>query len=488
MLLFNPTRGLSMIRNRASIAILAFALCFAGEAGAQGSTSRTALEKGVWAITDATIVPMDRDTAFRNATILIRDGRVADIGPSSRVTVPGNARRVDGRGKWVIPGLVDMHGHLYADEFVPDSVAPYELGVYLAQGVTTVRLMIGTPLHHRLRADIEAGKLLGPQLWIASPQFAGRNDPNSKVVTTPDAARAAVREVADAGYDFVKITVEITPEVYDAIVDEAKRRGIRVVGHVDQRVGVARALAARQQIEHLDNYMESVLVDSAIGRPSVSDVGAYKLTNWETIDLVDMRKVERLAGATARAGVYVTPTLAFFRLWFATRLSDEEVRSRPDYAHIPAKMRQGYEGARAQYWKNAPSDERRARYIAIRNRMVKAIVDSGGYIMAGSDGPGGLMGYGWTTHRELAMLVDAGLSPMQALAAATRVPAAYIVDGRDWGTLQRGKRADLVLLDADPLADIRNTSRIAGVSIGGKWLEKRALDAMVEQARFRLNP
>ena len=454
---------------------------------AQSSNSRTSLTKGVWAIEGATIIPMDRDSAIRNATILIRDGRIADIGPSSRVTVPGNARRVDGRGKWVIPGLVDMHAHLYADEWVPDSVAPYELGVYLAQGVTTARLMIGTPVHHGLRADLETGKITGPQLWIASPQFAGRNDPNSKVVTTPDAARAAVREVANAGYDFVKITVEITPEVYDAIVDEARKRGIRVVGHVDPRVGVARALAAQQQIEHLDGYMESVLVDSAVGRASVSDVGAYRLKNWETIDLVDPRKIEALAGATARAGVYVTPTLAFFRLWFATQQTDEEVRGRPDYAHIPAKMRDGYERARAQYWKNPPSAERRAKYIAIRNRMVKAIVDSGGYIMAGSDGPGGLMGYGWTLHRELAFLVDAGLTPIQALAAGTTVPARYIGAEREWGTLSRGKRADLVLLDADPLADIRYTSRISAVSIGGKWLERRQLDAMVERARVRLN-
>jgi imidazolonepropionase-like amidohydrolase len=120
--------------------------------------------------------------------------------------------------------------------------------------------------------------------------------------------------------------------------------------------------------------------------------------------------------------------------------------------------------------------------------MVKSIVDSGGHIMAGSDGPGGLMGYGWSLHRELAMLVDAGLSPMQALSAATRVPAQYIGADREWGTLQRGKRADLVLLDGDPLADIRNTSRITAVSVGGRLLERRELERMVEQAHKRLNP
>ena len=218
-------------------------------------------------------------------------------------------------------------------------------------------------------------------------------------------------------------------------------------------------------------------------------MGAYRRQNWETLDLVDDRKVERLAGATARAGVYVTPTLAFFRLWFATELTDEDGPGRA--RTTPTSRRRcatGTSGRRAQYWKNPPSEAHRARYIAIRNRMVKAIVDSGGHIMAGSDGPGGLMGYGWSLHRELAMLVDAGLSPMQALAAATRDPAAWLGAERDWGTLQRGRRADLVLLDADPVADIRNTSRIAAVSIGGRWLERRDLDDMVEAARVRLHP
>lgn len=453
---------------------------------AVAQTSRTALTRGTWVITGASVIPMDRDTVMANTTVVIRDGRIAAVGPAHRVPVPAGARRIDGRGKFLVPGLADMHAHLYADEWVPDSLAPHELGVMLANGVTTARLMIGTALHHQLRRDLESGRLVGPQLWIASPQFAGRNDPHSKLVRTADEARRAVREVADSGYDFVKLTVLITPEVYEAVVSEAKLAGIPVVGHVDPRVGVARALAVGQQIEHLDNYMESVLADSAPSRQSVSDVGAYRAANWATLDHVDDRKVEALAGATARAGVFVTPTLAFFRLWFATPSTDDEVRARPDFGHIPAKMRELYWNARQRYWQNPPSEERRARYIAVRNRMVRAIVDSGGRIMAGSDGPGGLMGYGWTLHRELELLVEAGLTPWQALAAATRVPSEYLGAAREWGTITPGTRADLVLLEADPLADIRNSARIAGVSVGGRWLEAAALRRMIAEAGARL--
>src|SRR5688572_17423840 len=266
----------------------------AASAGAQpvDSPSRTALAPGVVAITGATVVTMTRDSVLRDATVLVRDGRIAAVGPAARVTIPRGARRIDGRGKFVIPGLADMHAHLYADEWVADSIAPYELAVMVAHGTTTARLMIGTSTHRSLRRRIERGELLGPQLWIASPQVSGDSSANTYIVRSTDDARRAVRMAADSGYDFVKLTTNIPPEVYDAIVAEAAQRRIRVVGHDDQRVGVARALRAKQQIEHLDNYMESVLADSAPSPTSVSDVGAYRLANWTTLDYVDDRKVE----------------------------------------------------------------------------------------------------------------------------------------------------------------------------------------------------
>ena len=224
---------------------------------AQGKPSRSAFAPGSFAITDVTVIPMTGDATLRDATVVVRDGRIAEIGATRNVKVPSGARRVNGRGKYLIPGLADMHTHLYSDGDVPDSVGKYELGVMLASGVTATRLMIGTSEHFALRRQVEAGNVAGPQLWIASPQFTGKEDVNSRVVTTPEDARAAVKEMAERGYDFIKLTLFITPPVYDAIVEEAERRRIPVVGHVDPDVGVARALRAGQQIEHLDNYLES---------------------------------------------------------------------------------------------------------------------------------------------------------------------------------------------------------------------------------------
>jgi imidazolonepropionase-like amidohydrolase len=449
---------------------------------------RTALTSGVVAITNATVVTMSADSVIRDATVLVGDGRIAAVGPSARVAIPTGARRIDGRGKFVMPGLADMHAHLYADEWVADSIAAPELAVMLALGTTTARMMIGTATHRRLRRSIERGETLGPQLWIASPQVTGNPAPNSYVVHSPDDGRRAVRMASDSGYDFVKLTTDIPLDVYDAIVAEAAARRIRVVGHVDPRVGVAHALAAKQQIEHLDNYMESVLADSAPSRESVSDAGAYRAARWTTLDYVDDRKVDAIAGATARAGVAVTPTMAFFNLWFATEQSDETIRSRPDYALIPPRMRDLYERSRVRYWSNPPSAARRARYIAVRNRLVRAIVDSGGAVMAGSDAPGGLMGYGWTLHRELEMLVAAGLTPWQAIAAATVVPARWLGAEREFGSIAVGRRADLLVLDADPLRDIRNTARIETVMIGGRVIGREEREAAIRRGRQLLNP
>jgi hypothetical protein len=233
--------------------------------------------------------------------------------------------------------------------------------------------------------------------------------------------------------------------------------------------------------------METVLADSAPTRKSVSDVGANRAANWNSLAYVDPKKVEALAGATARAGAYVTPTIAFFFSWFATEYTDAEVQARPDYPYLPAAMKGPWERSRTFYWKNPPTAAQRAQYVAIRNRMVKAIVDSGGQVMAGSDGPGGLMAYGWMLHREMQALVGAGLTPYQALRAATVVPATWLGVIGEQGTIEVGKRADLLLLSANPLTNIANTMSIVGVAAAGNWYGPEQIAAMKETARVAIN-
>ena len=449
-----------------------------------------AAAQDVVAFTNVTVIPMDRERVLPDQTVLVRGGRIESVGPAAGVRVPDGALRVDGTGKFLVPGLADMHTHLLSDGAVPDSLAPDELAVMLANGITTARLMVGTPEHLPLRAAVARGEVLGPTLFVASPQLAGRSygEPwfNGRVVATPEQARAAVREVADAGYDYVKLTIFITPEVYDAVQDEARARGIRVIGHVDPQVGLARALAAGQQIEHLDAYFEAVLADGAPMTGSVSNHLVYRPAAWESVDWLSDAKVDSAARATAAAGVWSSPTLTFFKTAFGTGMTDEEIRALPGYRLLPDSLRSSMNGGRAYFWANPPSAARRARYVEVRNRLVRGIHATGGRILAGSDSPEWYLLYGWTLHRELESLVDAGLSPWASLEAATRNPAEWLGTLAESGTVQAGKRADLVLLDADPLTDIRNTQRISGVMRAGRWMDAAELARMLDRSAVRL--
>ena len=470
--------------------LLAAALVLSA-ATASAQPSRTPLTRGITAFTNVAVVPMTSDTVLRDMTVLVRDGRIVAVAPARSARVPDGARRIDGRGKYLIPGLADAHTHLYSDDEVNDSLASYELGVMLANGVTVARLMIGTPEQLVLRADVAGGRVLGPQLWLASPQLTGNRTTNARTVATPEEARTAVREVAAAGYDFVKLTENIPLPVYDAITDEARLRGIRVDGHVDPRVGVMHALEAKQNIQHLDGYFEAALADSAPSRASLTQGGVFRLGNWRSIDHVDDAALARLAGATARAGIWSTPTLTVFNTAFGIGFTDDDLHARPDWQLMPPNFRRLYVNARQRYW-NPANDSvrtpaRRRRYVEIRNRLAKTIVDSGGKVLSGSDSPDWFMVYGWTLHRELENLVAAGLTPYQALAAATRHPAEYFGALGEWGTIEPGKRADLVLLSANPLERISNTTRIEGVAIGGRWLARAELDAMIRAASARIN-
>lgn len=447
--------------------------------------SRGALTPGTWALTNVHVVPMTADTVIRDAAILIRDGRIAAVGRAADLGIPAGTRTVDGRGRYVTPGLADMHTHLYSDGVVHDSAGPAELGVMLANGVTAARLMIGTPEQLILRGQVEDGSVVGPQLWVASPHFTTDSSENARVVTTPAEVRAAVREVDAAGYDFVKITFGIDGPLYDALVDEARRRDIGVVGHVEPAVGVRRAIAAGQQLEHLDSYFEAALADSAPMTESLTQFRVYRPASWASLDYIDDAKLTAIAEETARTRTWVVPTLEIFNRAFSVPLSDAELRALPDWNMIPADIRQPYLQSRARYWAQPVPREQRARFAEIRNSIVKRIADAGGAdrIMAGSDSPDLLMAYGWAMHRELAHLVQAGLTPYQALAAGTRNPAEFLGAAREWGTVAVGRRADLLLLEGNPLEEITNIQRIAAVAIGGRWIERPELDAMIERGR-----
>lgn len=427
------------------------------------------------------VIPMDRKRVLRNQTVVVENGVITKI--SAGAKIPKDAVRIDGTGKYLLPGLTDMHAHLFSDYEFPDALAEDELKIMLASGVTTARLMIGTPEQLVLREKSARGEILAPTLHVASPQLAGRSFGdiyNGYVVTNEEQARESVRRAKRDGYDFIKLTFWITRPVYDAIADEAKKQNIRVIGHVDPQVGIERVFETGQQIEHLDGYFEGLIPAASELKISTSGVSVWNPKGWESLDILDEKKIPELAERAVRANPYSVPTLTFLKLAFGTGQTDEDIRSRPDYRFLPMKIREEMVGPRDAFWKNPPSAERRARYVDLRNKLTKAIHDAGGKVMAGSDAPEWFLLYGYTLHRELQSLAEAGLSNYAVLESTTRYPAEFFGTLDKTGTIEKGKRADLVLLEADPLANIANTSQINGVMVGGKWLPKDKIEEMLD--------
>jgi imidazolonepropionase-like amidohydrolase len=434
------------------------------------------------AFVDVNVVPMDRERVLSHQTVIVRDGLISEIGDTKRVKIPKDVQRIDGAGKFLIPGFSDVHVHLFTDDEFPDALAEDEFRIMIAYGVTTIRLMTGTPEQLVLRRRSANREILAPAIYAASPQFTGRKSSNACVVTTEAEARAAVVKSKQDGYDFIKVTTFLKPEVYEAVVDEAQKQNIRVVGHADSRsVGLTRALKARQQIEHLDSYLEALLPETAPVKGSVSDIYLYNPKNWESIDYLDESKIPELARLTVAANPYITPTLHLFKFTFGKGRTEESFKTQPDIRFYPQKIVEQWMGVSKRYLATAAPIEKREKYIAIRNKIVKAIYDAGGRVMAGSDTPEWLLLYGHTLHLEMIDLRDAGLSNYASLEAATRNPALFFGTADKTGTIEKGKRADLVLLEANPLDDIANTQKRAGVMLKGKYYTQAEMNQWLDQ-------
>jgi imidazolonepropionase-like amidohydrolase len=449
------------------------------------ATFATSISAQTVAFTNVNVIPMDRERVLANQTVVVRNGLIAEIGDAKKVKLPKDAVRVDGTGKYLIPGLVDMHTHLLSDSNeYPDSIGPDELRVMVANGVTTARFMIGTPELLVLRSRSANGEIEAPTIFVASPHLTGREQGNNFVVNTTEEAREAVRKSKAAGYDFIKVTTFIKPDVYEAAVDEAAKQNIRVIGHADSRfVGVERAWKAKQQIEHLDGYMELLLRGDAPMKGSVSDLYIYNPENWKSFDYIDESKIPEIARRTVASNPYINPTQHFMKNTFGRLRTEDEIRKQPDFRFYPAKAQQQWlDFYKKNRFINTVPLEKRARWINLRDKLIKALYDAGGRIMTGSDTPEFLWLYGFGIHHELKALKDAGLSNYAVLEAGTTNPSMFLGTIDKVGTIQKGKRADLILLNANPLDDISATENRAGVMLKGKWHPQQELNGWLDQS------
>lgn len=417
----------------------------------------------ITAFVNVNVVPMDKERVLENQIVIVRDGRIAEIGAAGKVKIPADAVQIDGRGKFLMPGLADMHAHLQTGAGTLDDAAGQQLNLFLMNGVTIVRNMIGKPEHLVLRDKINRGELTGPKIFTAgAPMIINR-------IASPEAAVKDVTEQKNAGYDLIKVHEGLTPEIYQAIVETANKLSIPFAGHVTATVGLERALTARQSsVEHLDGYIQFVIADDSPVKPTGSQVQIGKV-----LDYVDEKKIPPVIKRTKEANVWNCPTLALFQI-IASPQSSDDLLKLPELRYVPQKMRAAF-AAQKQGTSDIPASEGE-KYTQLRFRFVRELEKAGAKLLIGSDPGQMFLVAGFGTHKELESFVKAGLSPFQALEAATKNPAEYLSAfmkiPNDFGIIKMGNRADLLLLDANPLQSISNTEKIAGVMTRGRWISK----------------
>ncbi len=392
---------------------------------------------GPLAVVGVHVLPMTEDVVLRDQTVLLRDGRIERIGPVAEVAVPADAVRVEGRGRFLGPGLCDAHVHLLDEG---------DLAVYLAHGVTTVRNMKGGPWALELRDRIGRGELAGPRVLTAGPHV---NEPECR--TAEDVRRAVAAHVA-AGYDMLKIHGELADEAYVALLEEAARVALPVVGHVPRNLPMQRVLelGGQAEISHAEEYLYAHF-DGLAGDATAAEV-------------------EGIARATASAGVTVTPTLVAFRSIVEQIEDFDRVLQDPRVAQVAPPGRRTWQrdiNRYAQRFSAADVPVMQARFELLE-RLTRALQAAGVRLLCGSDAMNPMVVPGASLHDELELLVAAGLTPFQALRAATANAGAFLGDGS--GLVAAGAPADLVLFARNPLEDIGNVRAIEGVVVRGRWL------------------
>lgn len=416
------------------------------------------------AFENVTVIPMDSERRLGGQTVVVENGRITALGPAARVTVPAGATRVDGRGRFLIPGLTETHGHLPAGNAPPESVDRI-LQLYLLNGVTTVRGMLGHPAQLEWRAQAAAWQRLAPRLIVAGPSFNGNS------ATSPEVATRMVEEQKAAGYDLLKIHPGVSRAAFDAMAAAAHRVGIPFAGHVPLDVGLHRAIEARYaSIDHLDGFVEALIRDGAPVTPAQ--------TAWFGLGLVehlDRAKLAPLARAAREAGVWVNATETLMQTMAADG-QPEAMLADPSMRYLPEAQVTAWANS-VRNLQNGPGNgpERRAAYLELRTWLIRSLHEAGVGMLLGSDAPqiGNVPGF--STLAELELLAHAGLSPFEALATGTRNVGRYLGEP-DVGTIAVGHRADLVLLDADPLLDVSNVRRQAGVMALGRWLPRAEIE------------
>jgi imidazolonepropionase-like amidohydrolase len=395
------------------------------------------------ALTHVTIIDPSGAPVRADMSIIIAGGRIQALGRSRRLRLPKTATVIDAAGKFLIPGLWDMHTHIGNGEFDRSGY----LRLFLANGVTGIRVMRGELAHYRWREEIAGARLIGPRMIVASREI-------DEARTTPQQARQAIGKARQEGADFFKVHDRLPAESYFALMDEARRLGMRVEGHVPASItAVQAAIAGQKSLEHFNG------LDEAKAHPS---------------------KAAALAAVFKQHQTWLCPTL-IMRNNYAV-LDDQQMASDNRLKYVESAWQKRWVRMVNESG-NGPAGEwaKRKETVQKEKALVGLMHKAGVNILAGTDNANPFCFPGFSLHEELVMLVDSGLTPLQALQTATLNPAKFLNQQHLFGTVEPGKLADLVLLDADPLTDIHNTRKIRAVIVNGRFFCREQLDRILSE-------
>jgi Amidohydrolase family len=449
-----------------------------------------------FAITHVTVIDVTGGPPQSDSTVLVSGTHISAIGPSSSIRIPTGAKVIDATGKFLIPGLADMHLHLTgAGE--PEGSREFFLPLLVANGITTVRDMGGNVEYLRkLRSEITSGDRPGPQIFFTGPYLDG-NPPSfqpSIVVQNASEAVAAVDKLKSEGVDFIKVQSRLLPDPYFAIARESKMRDIRFVGHVPDSITVAQASDAGQaSIEHLTGVLlacstreEELRERQLVHLPKETPRDAKQRERVWQRDLLDSYSGEKAAGLIKKLSennTWQVPTLVLLLdlVYITTANSHEDD---PRLKYVPQSVQANWRQSRKMLLENQTAEDFQQRVgLAKRSLEIVGKMNAANiHLMAGTDSAAPDVFPGFALHEELSYLVQAGLTPLQALQSATSKPAEFLVRSEMRGHIAAGQRADLALLDANPLDDIRNTEKIRAVVLNGNLLERKDLDGLLDRA------